>query len=122
MAYIYFHNLIAAFPFGLDLAAINIQRGRDHGLPSYTQWREPCGLTSISDWDDLERVVGPKSAHRMQLAYKSIDDIDLFVGGLAERPVIGGLSRFCYQFFLFSSVVRRFSYHFIDFLMYFFCL
>lgn len=81
----------AAFPFGLDLAAINIQRGRDHGLPSYTQWREPCGLTPISDWDDLERVIGPKSAHRMRLAYKSIDDIDLFVGGLAERPVVGGL-------------------------------
>lgn len=73
------------------MAAINIQRGRDHGLPSYTQWREPCGLSPITDWNDLERVVGPKSAHRMQLAYNSIDDIDLFVGGLAERPVVGGL-------------------------------
>ncbi|XP_055315835.1 uncharacterized protein LOC129575793 isoform X4 [Sitodiplosis mosellana] len=80
-----------SFPFGLDLAAINIQRGRDHGLPAYTQWREPCGLTAIINWDDLERVVGPKSANRMRLAYKSIDDIDLFVGGLAERPVVGGL-------------------------------
>lgn len=83
--------VFTAFPFGLDLAAINIQRGRDHGLPAYTAWREPCGLTAIKDWDDLERVVGPKSAHRMRLAYKSIDDIDLFVGGLAERPVVGGL-------------------------------
>lgn len=73
------------------MAAINIQRGRDHGLPAYTQWREPCGLSPIADWNDLERVVGPKSARRMQLAYKSIDDIDLFVGGLAERPVVGGL-------------------------------
>lgn len=75
----------------MDLAAINIQRGRDHGLPAYTQWREPCGLTPINNWEDLERVVGPKSASRMRLAYKSIDDIDLFVGGLAERPVVGGL-------------------------------
>lgn len=73
------------------MAAINIQRGRDHGLPAYTQWREPCGLSPITNWNDLERVVGPKSAQRMQLAYKSIDDIDLFVGGLAERPVVGGL-------------------------------
>lgn len=82
---------IAAFPFGLDLAAINIQRGRDHGLPAYTQWREPCGLTPILHWGDLERVIGPNSARRLRNAYNSIDDIDLFVGGLAERPVVGGL-------------------------------
>lgn len=81
----------SAFPFGLDLAAINIQRGRDHGLPSYTQWREPCGLSPINDWDDLERVVGPQSAERIRLGYRSVHDIDLFVGGLAERPVVGGL-------------------------------
>lgn len=82
---------ITAFPFGLDLAAINIQRGRDHGLPAYTQWRVPCGLTPILDWGNLERVVGPNTARRLRNAYNSIDDIDLFVGGLAERPVVGGL-------------------------------
>lgn len=83
--------LALAFPFGLDLAAINIQRGRDHGLPAYTKWREPCGLSPITDWNDLERVVGPLSARRIQSGYRSVDDIDLFVGGLAERPVVGGL-------------------------------
>uniref|UniRef100_A0A182PQQ4 Uncharacterized protein n=1 Tax=Anopheles epiroticus TaxID=199890 RepID=A0A182PQQ4_9DIPT len=80
-----------SFPFGLDLAAINIQRGRDHGLPAYVNWRGPCGLSTIRDWSDLERVMGPASTNRLRKAYRTIDDIDLFVGGLAERPVVGGI-------------------------------
>lgn len=80
-----------SFPFGLDLAAINIQRGRDHGIQPYVNWRIPCGLTPVKNWEDLDRVSGPASAHRLRKAYRSVDDIDLFVGGLAERPVVGGI-------------------------------
>lgn len=79
------------FPFGLDLAAINIQRGRDHGIPSYTTFREPCGLSPVENWDDFSKVVGSESARRISFAYKSVHDIDLFVGGISERPVVGGL-------------------------------
>ncbi|KAH8397673.1 hypothetical protein KR215_004535 [Drosophila sulfurigaster] len=79
------------FPFGLDLAAINIQRGRDHGLPPYTSWRVPCGLSPIQSWDEFANVVGPESSKRIGHAYRSVHDIDLFVGGIAERPVVGGL-------------------------------
>lgn len=80
-----------SFPFGMDLAAINIQRGRDHGLPAYIDWRQPCGLSTVRTWEDLEVIAGPKSAERMRKAYGNIEDIDLFVGGIAERPVVGGL-------------------------------
>lgn len=73
------------------MAAINIQRGRDHGLPSYTSWRVPCGLSPVNSWRDLLKVFGPESTDRIRQAYQSVNDIDLFVGGLAERPVIGGL-------------------------------
>lgn len=78
-------------PFGLDLASINIQRGRDHGLPPYTAWREPCGLKPVKSWLDLQKIMSPETAHRFKHIYKHIDDIDLFSGGLAEKPVRGGL-------------------------------
>ncbi|XP_030022207.2 chorion peroxidase [Manduca sexta] len=77
--------------FGMDLAAINIQRGRDHGVPSYTTWREPCGLSVIEDFEDLFRVMPERAAKKLQLIYRHVDDIDLFTGGMAERPVVGGL-------------------------------
>lgn len=79
------------FPFGMDLAAINIQRGRDHGIPSYVSWRVPCGLSPIESWEDLDNIVGPRSAERIRRAYDAVEDIDLFVGGISERPVRGGL-------------------------------
>ncbi|XP_076235056.1 uncharacterized protein LOC143179627 [Calliopsis andreniformis] len=80
-----------SFPFGMDLASINIQRGRDHGIPPYVRWREPCGLSPIKTFEDLERVMPPSAARKFKLVYSSVEDIDLFTAGLAEKSVSSGL-------------------------------
>ncbi|XP_066289159.1 uncharacterized protein [Branchiostoma lanceolatum] len=77
---------------GLDLAALNIQRGRDHGLPGYNAWRVKCGLRRAARFDDLAREI-PDVTTRQKLTslYSHVDDIDVFVGGLAEASVPGGV-------------------------------
>lgn len=67
---------------GFDLAALNIQRGRDHGLPSYNDMRDILGLGRYADWDEV--VLLPGFKERLMGVYDTIDDVDLLIGGLAE--------------------------------------
>jgi peroxidase len=39
---------------GLDLIAINMQRGREHGLPGYVRYREICGVGRATKFEDLQ--------------------------------------------------------------------
>ncbi|KAK6178114.1 hypothetical protein SNE40_012943 [Patella caerulea] len=69
---------------GMDLAAINIQRGRDHGLAPYNKYREYCGLKPIVFDGSTSQVKALASV------YRNADDVDLFMGGVTEVPVAGG--------------------------------
>ncbi|XP_068223713.1 peroxidase-like isoform X1 [Palaemon carinicauda] len=80
-----------SLPFGLDLVALNLQRGRDHGIRGYTEWRTHCRLDPINSFSDLSSVMKDDAIEGFRSIYRSVHDIDLFVGGLAERPVFGGL-------------------------------
>jgi hypothetical protein len=77
--------------FGLDLAAINIQRGRENGIPGYNHLREFCGLPRAKYFEDLTGVFSNKTLLRMAQLYKHVDDIDLFTAGISEYPVQDGL-------------------------------
>jgi hypothetical protein len=72
---------------GLDLASLNLQRGRDHGLPSYVDARAALGLTEVYDFSDISS--DPEVVSRLQEAYQSVDKVDFWVGGLAEDHVHG---------------------------------
>ncbi|WDI44988.1 peroxidase family protein [Bremerella sp. P1] len=72
---------------GFDLASLNIQRGRDHGLADYNTTRVAYGLDPVTSFDEISS--NPDVVAALQATYDSVDDIDLWVGGLAEDHVPG---------------------------------
>lgn len=77
---------------GLDLAAINIQRGREHGVPGYAGYRSLCAnLPPLRHFDDLKQVMETADVKRLAKVYKNVSDVDLFVGGLFEKALPGAL-------------------------------
>lgn len=83
---------IRGIPYsGVDLVALNIHRARDHGIPSYNNYRALCNLKRATTFEDLSREMAPEVIARMKRIYASVDDIDLFPGGMSERPLQGGL-------------------------------
>ncbi|GBP86747.1 Peroxidasin homolog [Eumeta japonica] len=79
-------------PFsGIDLIALNIQRARDHGIPSYNNYRALCNLKRAATFEDLSREIPDEVITRFKRIYATVDDIDLFPGGMSERPLQGGL-------------------------------
>ncbi len=73
---------------GLDLASLNIQRGRDHGLADYNTVRAAYGLPRVKNFAQITR--DPAMQQALQKLYGSVDKIDLWVGGLAEDHAPGG--------------------------------
>ena len=56
--------------FGMDLAAINMQRAREHGVPSYNDFREFCGMPRIHSWSDLGGWMSNKTVKRYSDVYR----------------------------------------------------
>jgi peroxidase len=65
--------------------------GRDHALQSYNDYRAVCGLTRAVVWEDFSREMTTEAIERLRNIYESLDDVELFPGGLSERPLPGGL-------------------------------
>uniref|UniRef100_T1H3A8 Uncharacterized protein n=1 Tax=Megaselia scalaris TaxID=36166 RepID=T1H3A8_MEGSC len=80
-----------AHAVALDLAAMNIQRGRDHGIPSYNEYRKFCNLTVAKSFADLKNeIISEDVRSKLEEIYGHPDNIDIWVGGILEEQVEGG--------------------------------
>ncbi|EDO30120.1 predicted protein, partial [Nematostella vectensis] len=74
----------------VDLVSLNIQRGREHGLPGYNTFRKLCRLRRASSFLHFRREISSSNIQKLRKVYKHVDDVDLFAGGIMEIPVKGG--------------------------------
>jgi peroxidase len=72
---------------GFDLAALNIQRGRDHGLADYNTVRAAYGLPKVTSFAQITTDINVQAS--LQQAYGTVGKLDLWVAGLAEKHLPG---------------------------------
>ena len=78
------------------MAALNIQRGRDHGLPGYSEYKHFCSkdllkksvnLRSrinsppVDSFEDLYDTIDQDIIAKLKEVYADVKDVDLFTGG-----------------------------------------
>ncbi len=74
---------------GLDLAAININRGRERGIPDFNTVRVNFGLPAYTSFAEINS--NPLAATELENIYGDINEIDPWVGFLAEEHMAGAL-------------------------------
>lgn len=73
---------------GLDLMALDIQRGRDHGLLDYNSFRGSYDLPVYTTFDQITTNAGLAQA-LSDVYQNNLSNVDSFVAGLAEDHVPG---------------------------------
>jgi len=74
---------------GFDLGALNIQRGRDHGLPDYNTIRVAYGLPPVASFAEI--TGDPELQAVLRHIYSGVDNIDPWIGALAEDRLNGAM-------------------------------
>ena len=72
---------------GRDLGSLNIQRGRDLGIPNYNQARTAYGLKPKAKFSEV--TSNKRLARQLKYLYGTPDEIDLLIGCLVEDHVSG---------------------------------
>lgn len=66
-----------------DLVALNLQRSRDHAIPTYNQVRSLLGLKCVKSFAGISDDMNVRS--RLQAVYGTVDRVEAWVGMMAER-------------------------------------
>lgn len=80
-------NLLFGGTDGRDLIAVNIQRGRDHGIPDYNSLREDYGLPRVTTFAEI--TSNPTLAATLASVYGSVNNIDAWIGLFSEDHLAG---------------------------------
>merc|ERR1719341_73779 len=85
-----------------DLVSRNIQRAREHGIPSYGVLREACGMSSLTSRGAPPEINDDTWARLMRVYKNNPRHIDPFTGGLAETtPADGSVGP------LFACIIKK---------------
>ncbi|XP_017785902.1 PREDICTED: peroxidase-like [Nicrophorus vespilloides] len=74
---------------GFDIVSLDIQRGRDHGLPSYMAFRKLCGLSTGKTFEEFQGTIPMNIITLLSEVYKHPGDVDLIIGVLSENKMEG---------------------------------
>ncbi len=74
---------------GLDLVSLNINRGRERGIPDFNTLRKALGLTPYIAFQQMH--TDPRIYHTLLRHYRKVNNIDLWVGLLVEKRPEGEL-------------------------------
>lgn len=69
----------------IDLAAVDILRDRERGVPRYCQFRRLLDMPAPRSFEELN----PKYAKELAEIYDDVEQVDLLVGAMAELPPPG---------------------------------
>jgi peroxidase len=59
----------------VDLASINIMRGRDHGIQSYNFVREKCGFKKATNFQDFSDFINQDNIDELSLIYEYLNSL-----------------------------------------------
>ncbi|XP_051159768.1 peroxidase-like [Leptopilina boulardi] len=90
-----------------DSRALDIHRGRDHGLGTYNQYRKYCGFPEAKNWEDFLDFISIENVKDLKSTYESPDDVDLSVGASLERSELGSLIGPTFKCILTAELYRK---------------